>query len=314
MGCLKLTYDQGERVEENASFNLWEVYKKGESASKKCIEYYRYGFQGQFAEEDSETGWNSFELRMYDAIIGRWTTTDPAGQYFSPYTAMGNNFINKVDPNGALDDFIFDQNGNYLRTENIGDPNHRIIIEGASGNQIINFNDVGFDFNVMQDMISTYGGKTPFLFTMNSQSIAGFIANSGEDPYKLFYSLPSITRLWNEGHVGGDFDFSSGQLMEFATGRGIALNDIAAERGGFYVVGNTAYNYFDFGNFLTGKAMGTHGAPLWSIRLGGHIHHLKERTLYEGAGLLDAPADQRALIDGFNYSIQWPANFFTPNR
>ena len=29
-------------------------------------QYYRYGYQGQFAEEDEETGWNSFELRMYD--------------------------------------------------------------------------------------------------------------------------------------------------------------------------------------------------------------------------------------------------------
>ena len=33
---------------------------------------YRYGYQGQYAEKDEETGWNSFELRMYDARIGRW--------------------------------------------------------------------------------------------------------------------------------------------------------------------------------------------------------------------------------------------------
>ncbi|MTI25798.1 leucine-rich repeat domain-containing protein, partial [Fulvivirga kasyanovii] len=63
--------------------------------------YYRYGFQGQFAEEDSETGWNSFELRMYDPVIGRWLTTDPYGQYWSPYVGMGNNPTNLVDPDGG---------------------------------------------------------------------------------------------------------------------------------------------------------------------------------------------------------------------
>ena len=73
MGCLKLSYDQGEGVEENPTSIFWQVYSKRESASKKCIEYYRYGFQGEYAEEDSETGWNSFELRMYDPVVGRWS-------------------------------------------------------------------------------------------------------------------------------------------------------------------------------------------------------------------------------------------------
>lgn len=46
--------------------------------------YYRYGYQGQFAEKDPETGLNSFELRMWDARIGRWLNTDPYAQYWSP--------------------------------------------------------------------------------------------------------------------------------------------------------------------------------------------------------------------------------------
>ncbi|MCG8387834.1 MAG: hypothetical protein MJA30_19940, partial [Cytophagales bacterium] len=68
-------------------------------------EDYRWGFQGAFAEEDEETGWNSFELRMYDPVIGRWTSTDPAGQFWSPYLGMGNSPINQVDPDGAFSKF-----------------------------------------------------------------------------------------------------------------------------------------------------------------------------------------------------------------
>jgi RHS repeat-associated protein len=66
-------------------------------------EKYRFGYQGQFAELDEETGWNSFELRMYSSIIGRWLIPDPMRQYFNPYLAMGNNPIRRYDPNGGED-------------------------------------------------------------------------------------------------------------------------------------------------------------------------------------------------------------------
>jgi len=64
-------------------------------------EDYRYGYQGQYSEEEKETGWNSFELRMYDARIGRWLTVDPYGQFASPYVAMGNNPAMNIDPDGG---------------------------------------------------------------------------------------------------------------------------------------------------------------------------------------------------------------------
>ncbi|MGF7232624.1 RHS repeat-associated core domain-containing protein [Arachidicoccus sp.] len=62
---------------------------------------YRYGYQGAYAEKDGETDWNAFELRMYDSRIARWLTTDPAGQYYSPYLAMGNDPVNNIDANGG---------------------------------------------------------------------------------------------------------------------------------------------------------------------------------------------------------------------
>lgn len=68
-------------------------------------ESYRYGYQGKYAERDDETGWNHFELREYDPVIGRWTTKDPEGQFYSPYVGMGNNPVSGVDPNGGLSFF-----------------------------------------------------------------------------------------------------------------------------------------------------------------------------------------------------------------
>jgi len=60
-----------------------------------------YGYQGATSSEDDQTGWNSFELRMYDSRIGRWLSVDPYQQYWSPYMAMGNDWINYLDIDGG---------------------------------------------------------------------------------------------------------------------------------------------------------------------------------------------------------------------
>jgi RHS repeat-associated protein len=67
-------------------------------------EPYRYGYQGEFAETDPETGKPAFQLRLYDPRINRWTTTDPYGQHASPYMSMGNSWPNRVDPDGGCDE------------------------------------------------------------------------------------------------------------------------------------------------------------------------------------------------------------------
>ena len=63
---------------------------------------YRYGYQGEFAETDPETGKPAFKLRLYDPRINRWLSPDLYGQYHSPYMPMGNNPITMVDPDGGF--------------------------------------------------------------------------------------------------------------------------------------------------------------------------------------------------------------------
>jgi RHS repeat-associated protein len=94
---LKVTH-AGSFITQATDYGVWgdvlREQKTGESV-------YRFGYQGQYAEKDEETGWNHFELREYDPIVGRWTTIDPAGQYWSPYVGMGNNAIGTIDPDGG---------------------------------------------------------------------------------------------------------------------------------------------------------------------------------------------------------------------
>ncbi|MBS1506481.1 MAG: hypothetical protein JSS79_07545 [Bacteroidetes bacterium] len=64
-------------------------------------ERYRFGYQGQYAEKDSITNLNSFQLRLYEPRFGRWLSADPYGQFSSPYLAMGNNPTGSVDVDGG---------------------------------------------------------------------------------------------------------------------------------------------------------------------------------------------------------------------
>jgi RHS repeat-associated protein len=88
----------------------------------------RYGYQGDFAEEDEETGWNEFDLRNYDPQIGRWTGVDPYDEYPSPYTGMGNNPANLIDEDGGgvgslLGAAAFFTAGYLIANNNIHDEN-----------------------------------------------------------------------------------------------------------------------------------------------------------------------------------------------
>ncbi|MEZ5199153.1 MAG: RHS repeat-associated core domain-containing protein [Bacteroidales bacterium] len=60
----------------------------------------KYLYQGKELQDEHNLNWMDFGARMYDPQIGRWHCADPAGQFASPYLAMGNNPINAVDPNG----------------------------------------------------------------------------------------------------------------------------------------------------------------------------------------------------------------------
>jgi RHS repeat-associated protein len=82
--------------------NKTDYYPFGMPMPERNVEgNYRYGYQGEFAEKDPETGKEAFELRLWDSRIGRWMSPDPAHEFFSSYLGMGNNPIVYSDPRGG---------------------------------------------------------------------------------------------------------------------------------------------------------------------------------------------------------------------
>ena len=136
---------------------------------------YRYAYQGQ--EKDTETGMEAFELRLWDSRIGRWLTTDPYGQYNSPYLGMGNNPINGVDSDGGL--FLWKPKLN-------NDGSTSYIAE--SGDTAQSFADqYGVTLKQAQELIGT------------DNIIAGETSVSGQDVFNMFGS--SVLKLQRGGNT-----------------------------------------------------------------------------------------------------------------
>jgi len=85
----------GEDGQIAAGFNYLPFGKILEGSDDAVIDYL---FTGQ--ELDRDTGLYNFRARLYDADLGRFTSTDPKAQFASPYVYVGNNPIMFIDPSG----------------------------------------------------------------------------------------------------------------------------------------------------------------------------------------------------------------------
>lgn len=98
---LKIDQQIGPIVQES-NFYAYGMSMPELSWSRPDFQKENSGYQGLYAQYDEPTKLNSFQLRMYDARVGRWLSKDPYGQFHSSYTGMGNNPVNGVDPSGGI--------------------------------------------------------------------------------------------------------------------------------------------------------------------------------------------------------------------
>jgi RHS repeat-associated protein len=145
---LKVTH-RSSRVTQATDYYAWGNVMR-ENKSPEDVRY-RHGYQGQYAEKDDETGWNHFELREYDPVIGRWTGTDPYGQYWSPYVGMGNNPVSGVDPDGGKKVY-YNEDGTWLKTthnnwwHNLWNGIDHYVPDGEGGHKFITKNEFWDNF------------------------------------------------------------------------------------------------------------------------------------------------------------------------
>jgi len=106
VGSVRVVINHTKNTDGTANIIQYNDYYPYGSIAQSGGMGYRYDYQGAYSEKDPITGYNNFELRMYDGKIGRWLSTDPAGQFASPYEGMGNNPVMGSDPTGGYDTWL----------------------------------------------------------------------------------------------------------------------------------------------------------------------------------------------------------------
>jgi len=96
----RVTHEHGRILEEN-HYYAYGLRNACISSRAYGAPGNEYGYQGEYNEFDDDIGWNDFELRNYDAQIGRFLQQDPYGQFASGYMGMGDDPINKIDEDGG---------------------------------------------------------------------------------------------------------------------------------------------------------------------------------------------------------------------
>ncbi len=200
-------------------------------------EGYRFGYQGEFAEQDDETGYNQFELRLWDSRIARWLSPDPYKQYNSSYLGMGNRPNSVIDPDGG-EGYDWYQRGNTV-----------VHIDGFSGS----LESYGFKRIQSSDMPLRYIGCLPKAekFFKNTNGFRYWYAGSRFNQLK-----GSMTSSMNQA---GRVVWSIAQILAPMPKVGLATKFL-----GRYgkTIAQTALN---FGVDLTGEFLGTGMSKGWNM-------------------------------------------------
>jgi RHS repeat-associated protein len=95
---VNVDFPKGNMVEQNHYY----PYGLKVSLGSSNFSTNRYLYQGKQLEETAGLNLYDFEARQYDPQLGRFTSLDPMGQFWSGYIGMGNNPVSIIDPTGML--------------------------------------------------------------------------------------------------------------------------------------------------------------------------------------------------------------------
>ena len=127
-------------LDENAAIISYEEYhpfgttsyRSGRTVTEVSLKRYKYVGK----ERDEETGLYYYGARYYASWLCRFVSVDPKAnerQWLNPYNYVQNNPLNRIDPDGALDD-EWDVNIKSGKTTRVGD-------KGGSETQYFNIKD-----------------------------------------------------------------------------------------------------------------------------------------------------------------------------
>jgi len=188
-----------------------------------------------------------------------------------------------MDPTGMapLDDFVFDEAGEFVEVVETDDPDQIVQVDKDSGEEMgrYDFNDPENDTEAIRD------GNITRMKIVNREQVNGAVENSGAPGATL-----SLLYTYNES-IAGQLDFAYDP-------------DVSSENT-LHVVEElgVGYNQKDYGNFVWGAAQKSMHHPLWLSKFGAHVNNAIGGAEQNGmdVGFWDSTGDQRAIEAGHRF-------------
>ena len=296
-GDLSIVHHQS-MVTQATDYGVWgEVLREQKT---NVLDLYRYGYQGQFAEKDEETGWNHFEAREYDPVIGRWMRPDPSRQHWSPFMAMGNNPISRIDVNGKIDGPILVSGDCQCSKVDISNGGYFATTEVSS------FADI--------DLLSTDN----FTFSGSFLQDVTVSARLSQNLVRSFRNpLANDIRSGQSRFIDSSLDltrFVTGRVGAGATVAGLLVTPFIPPAGGLFLgVGGTLSNISGVSSAVYNSRNGNYGEAITDVALLGASRGAS--SFYSGLtknGILATKSGETVLRGVTNTSLDIVGGFVVP--
>ncbi|NHE55654.1 DUF6443 domain-containing protein [Cyclobacterium plantarum] len=97
-------------VIQETHYDPWGLELAGLGYQREGVKENRYLYNGKELLYDHNLNLYDFGARQYDPVLGRWMTVDPMASerdWLSPYNYVQNNPLNRIDPDGMLDEYNY---------------------------------------------------------------------------------------------------------------------------------------------------------------------------------------------------------------
>jgi RHS repeat-associated protein len=108
-------------VIQETHYDPWGLELTGLGYQNGGVKENKYLYNGKELIEDNGLEYYDYGARMYDPVIGRWTSPDPMAserEWVSPYNFVQNNPLLRVDPDGMIDDIYYSNGKEEFRIVN----------------------------------------------------------------------------------------------------------------------------------------------------------------------------------------------------